>query len=229
MNEAETAPSTKRGIYYSSSTSPFARKVRIVMDLRGVADHFDEVDCDPFIDDPGFLAANPIRQVPALMTADGHGIIGSALICAYLDTIGDAPPIASAPAASWDALCRQAVADGVMECSVRLRAERMLRAENERSPYWIARWAQSIAQGLDHLEANLPAEGAIDIGLIATACAALYLDLRHPDLEWRKGRPLLADRIARLEEQEVFAQTNPALPLPGSTRERIASRVLKIT
>ncbi len=206
------------GTFFSSTTSPFARKVRIAILLRGIEGHFDEVDCDPFLDAPAFIQANPIGQIPAFLTADGEGIFGSALMCAYLDTIGDSPPIATVGHASWDALRRQAMADALMECSVRLRAEISLRKEGERSVYWMDRWTAGINRALDELDASLPVEE--DIGLVATACAALYLDLRHPSLEWRNGRPALAARVAQLQTTPHFAATDPQIPIAGSQRQR---------
>jgi glutathione S-transferase len=215
--QAETQAET-RGIFYSSTTSPFARKVRIAMNLRGVAHHFDEIDYDPFQNGDDFLAANPIGQIPAFMTADGQGIFGSALMCAYLDTLGAEPAFASGPTVSFDALRRQAIADGVMECSVRFRAERGLRQPNERSEYWMSRWRNAILRGLTQLEETLPEEGSFDIGLVASACAALYLDLRHTDLGWRSGRPALAARVEELSEHPLFQQTDPSVTIPHQMR-----------
>ena len=37
-------------------------------------------------DEPAFLQANPFAQVPVLELDDGNAMVGSALICAYLDS-----------------------------------------------------------------------------------------------------------------------------------------------
>ena len=45
---------------YCSKTSPFARKVRVVVRELGIQDLIDEQLVDPFDPSPEFLACNPL-------------------------------------------------------------------------------------------------------------------------------------------------------------------------
>lgn len=188
-----------------ASASPFARKCTVAIRERGLTG-IEEVAVNA-MDSPEVLTkANPIAQIPALIFDDGSSLANSPLICAYLDTLGDAPPLS--PAGDWDVRGREAAADGVMELSVKLRFEQ-LRPEDERSPSWQARWRTNIARALDVAEADGTLDAALDLGVIAWGCALGYLDLRHPDMAWRTGRPRLAALFERLSARPSFIDTRP--------------------
>ncbi|EJN26289.1 hypothetical protein PMI35_03871 [Pseudomonas sp. GM78] len=44
-----------------------------------------------------------------------------------------------------------------------------------------------------------------DIAAIGMACALGYLDLRHPDLDWRSANPQLAGGISRSQRPSMLA------------------------
>jgi glutathione S-transferase len=48
------------------------------------------------------------------------------------------------------------------------------------------------------------------MGQIAVGCALGYLDFRHGDLDWRKGRPALAAWEEKLRARPSMAATAPA-------------------
>ncbi|KAB0535414.1 glutathione S-transferase, partial [Pseudomonas palleroniana] len=61
------------------------------------------------------------------------------------------------------------------------------------------------------LEAEAIAELAchFDVASISVACALGYLDLRHPDLEWRKANPQLAAWFAEVSLRPSMIETVP--------------------
>lgn len=209
--EKPTKESADAWRFFSAPTSPFVRKVRIVLREKGLAHRVAETPCDPFQEEPAFTAVNPVAQVPALAVGDLL-LSGSDVICGWLDEQGSGPRLLPAGAAYWEARARESVADGVMECGVRLRSESK-RPESQRSDSWTGRWLRGIERGLDRLEATLPPDDAFDLGLIATVCAGSYLSFRHPHIGWRASRPRLAARIDALERRASFAPTHPSLPL----------------
>lgn len=191
-----------------SPTSPYARQCRITARERGLA--VEEIVVDPYANDPALVAANPIVQVPAL--EDDHGAVftDSPLICAYLDTLGEGPALLPMTVAEhWQVRRLEAVADGLTEMGVKMTLE-LRRPETERSPTWLRRWREGLTRALDVLEVQLPGPETLDLSTVAAVCGLTWFDLRHPDLDWRAGRPRLAALQAALERRDSFQATRPA-------------------
>ncbi len=195
-------------LFYSPA-SPFARKCRILIREKGMLGDLEEVRADPIKGDDALAAVNPLRQVPALIDDAGLTWTDSPLICQRLDALGGAPFFVAEGEARWEVLRREVIADGIMELGVKSRLEQ-LRPEGERSANWIARWRAGMLRGLDAAEAQAPEGAPLDLGALAVVCALTWLDLRHPDLAWRNGRPRLAALQAALELRPSFRQTAPA-------------------
>lgn len=193
---------------YITQPSPFARKCRIVMREKHIA-NVEEVIADPIGGDPALAAVNPLTQVPALVDDDGVAWTDSPLICARLDHVSGAPRLLPEGEARWTVLRRETIADGVLELGVKLRLEQ-LRPEGERSAKWMVRWREGVLRGLDAAEINAIDAAQFDLGQIATVVALSWLDFRHPDLGWREGRPKLAALQAALEQRPSFEATRPS-------------------
>ncbi len=195
---------------FMSPGSPFVRKCRIVIREKGLTAKVEEITLDfPYKTDAAHLAANPIGQVPALVADDGRAFIDSSLICEYLDSLAPQPRLTPpAGAARWTALRQEALADGVMEMSVKMVMESR-RPEGEKSDTWVAHWRAGLIRALDAAEAEAPAPETLDIGSISLAIAATYVEFRHPSVKWREGRPRLAALTDALEARESFRETAP--------------------
>lgn len=194
---------------YYTSPSPFARKCRIVVREKGLLGRVEEVLTDPYTNDPPLVAVNPIVQVPALVDDDGAVFTDSPIVCAYLDEIGEGPRLLPASGLEhWRVRRLAALADGALEMGVKLILEKR-RAEHERSPSWMERWRAGLFRALDRLEAAMPAEQGADMAGITVATVATWLDFRHPDLDWRAGRPRIAALQTELETRDSFQATTP--------------------
>jgi len=190
--------------------SPFVRKCRVVAREKGLADRIEEVVADPYANDPALVAANPIAQAPALVTEEGVAFTDSPLICAYLDAIGTGPKlIPTSGDDHWRVRRLEALADAALEMGVKMVLENR-RPEHERSPSWLTRWRDGMGRALDTLEAWNPPADPLDLGVIATGCTVTWIGFRHPDFDWRAGRPNLSALSERLEQRESFRQTYPA-------------------
>lgn len=101
---------------YDNPFSPFARKVRMVLQLKGVP--FESVDALALDEQARLRAVNRRGEVPAL--ADGDvTVIGSADIVAYLDERFPDPPVFPAsPALRARARAWQRIADTVIDAIV---------------------------------------------------------------------------------------------------------------
>lgn len=188
--------------------SPFARKVRVAMAEKGLADATEVVVVNPWEEPAGLTALNPISQVPALELDDGRSLFDSAVICGWVDAHGSGPKLIPDGEGQWRVRRLEAAADAVMENVVKLRQE-SLRPEAQRSPEHIARWRRTVQRALDALEAEGAGDG-LDLGEIALVVALDYIDVRQPDLNWREGRPNLEARWRKLESRPSLSATRPA-------------------
>ncbi len=191
---------------FYSTPSPFARKCRIVAREKGIA--LQEIIVDPYASDPELVAANPLVQVPTLISPDGP-ISDSPVICDWLDMNGTGPRLTPADGPErWQIKRLETIANGALEMGVKLLLEKR-RPESERSPSWMARWTENMARSLDALEAWNPGSDSLDMGVITTGVAVTWVGFRHPDFDWKTGRPNLVALQAALEARPSFAQTRP--------------------
>jgi glutathione S-transferase len=191
---------------HTNPASPFARKVRVVAHVLGIA--LEEIATAPYQDE-NFRRINPLGKIPALRLDDGSVLFDSPVICEYLDALGGGCFFpAKGDSGRWHALKLQALGDGIADAAVAFVVEG--RQENPHEAIR-ARNMAAIRAGLDALErtefSQTPA-----IGEIAAACALGYLDLRIPDLGWRETRPKLAAWLARFEEWPAMRATAPKAP-----------------
>ncbi len=196
---------------YITTPSPFARKVRIVAREKGLANRIEEIVVDPYANAPELLDTNPVVQVPTLMAEDGQALNDSPVICEYLDRLGGGddllPPSGSA---DWLRVKRlETLGNQALEMGVKLVLEKR-RPENERSPMWIERWTTNMGRALDALEAEDLSPQRLDLGSVTAAIAVTWIGFRHPDYDWKTGRPKLVAFQTAMEARESFQSTYPA-------------------
>ena len=180
---------------YHSPTSPFVRKVMILLIETGQTAAVTLIPVSGTPLDPGSLPIdrNPLGKIPALERDDGPTLYDSRVICRYLDAYFQTGLYPPAPRL-WEVLTLEATADGIVDAAVLMRYEAALRPETFRSPEWIeAQWGK-IDRALTALEDRWISHlsGPLDIGQIALGAALGYLDFRHASRDWRQGRPKLA-------------------------------------
>lgn len=194
---------------YITTPSPFARKVRIVAREKGLSERIEEVAVDPYANAPELLATNPVVQVPTLVAEDGLPLTDSPVICEYLDAIGSGPRLLPAEGPERLRVRRlETLGNAALEMGVKLVLEKR-RPEQERSPTWISRWTVNMGRALDALESAAPDAGRFDMGVLTAGVAVSWLDFRHPDYDWKTGRPHLVALQAALEQRPSFAATAP--------------------
>ena len=190
----------------SNPLSPYGRKVKIAMAMKGVADRIElvPVDTNPG-DNPQLNVSNPLGKIPALVIDGSTAIFDSHVICEYLDSL--APEPALFPPSGVErirTLTLGSLADGMLDSALLLVYEKRFRPEEKWHAPWMARQQAKIDRALDFLENAPPAwRASPDYGHLTLACALGYLDFRH-DGKWRAGHPNL---VAWLD---TFAATVPA-------------------
>lgn len=199
-------------ILIASLTSPFARKIRVLLLEKGLP--FELVVDVPNTPGSQVAAFNPLGKVPALVTEVGETFFDSPVIADFIDLISPAAP--ALPADPLDALRvhqLEALADGITDAGVIWVLETR-RAASQQDESLIDRQLAKLERGLDALELRLgDNDWLLPAGFsradIAAACALLWLDFRLPQYAWRNGREQLANYVARLAERPSFACTVP--------------------
>ena len=198
-----------------SSSSPYVRKVRIVMAEKKL--DYDFVTEDVWSADTTITQSNPLGKVPCLIMEAGEALFDSRVIVEYLDTlspVGKLIPSTGrdrAEVKTWEAL-----ADGLMDAAILARLEAVWAGRNaaQRSSAWIARQMGKIDDVLTAMAKALgdkPYCSGIHLSLsdIAVGCALAYLDFRFPNVAWRDTHPVLARLQDKLAQRQSFIDTFP--------------------
>jgi len=198
---------------HSSATSPYVRKVRVVLLETGLDDQVEQVAqaVTPISPNAVVNADNPLGKVPALQTDDGLSIYDSPVICEYLDSLHDGARMFPGPGRErWQALCRQALGDGVLDAAILGRYESSLRPAEKLWPEWLDGQMIKIERSLDEMQAQAEdMDGKVDIGTLTIACALGYLDFRYGDNDWRASRPALAKWYEGFSQRPSMQATIP--------------------
>lgn len=192
-----------------SPTSPYARKVRITVIEKGLADRVEIVGVDVLGKPDTVRGANPLAKIPALVLDDGTSLFDSPVICEYLDTLAATPVLLPKDGARWSVLRRQALADGVMDAAFNLVMERR-RPDSLRSAEWMTRWTAAMSSAIAALDVDLPAETpAFDLGWIAAIAAIDYVEFRLGDLGLLGGTSRLAKWRTEMSARPSIGATAP--------------------
>jgi glutathione S-transferase len=197
-------------------TSPYARKVRIVMAEKKL--DFQFVTEDVWSATTTISQSNPLGKVPCLVMEGGEALFDSRVIVEYIDTlspVGKLIPSTGrerAEVKTWEAL-----ADGVLDAAIlaRLEATWPGRSAEQRSSAWIERQMGKIDASLKSISQGLgdkPYCAGIHFSLadIAVGCVFGYLDFRFAQINWRAQYPNLAKLDEKLALRASFVDTRPA-------------------
>ena len=186
---------------YFNKPSPYARKVRVVVHEKGLAERIDWREVDPWADPPELVAASPLCKVPALIADDGTLFTESATIAEALDAAGDGPSLLAGDAMKVRA--RAALGQGLIDAAFGMVIERRRPAERQWQD-WLARLRRAVERTLPRLEVE---DGRFDLGDISTACALAYLDFRLPEIRWRESHHRLAAWLDAANHRPSMAAT----------------------
>ena len=178
-------------------TSPYVRKVRIVMAEKKL--EYEFVQEDVWAASTSIVLSNPLGKIPCLLMETGEALYDSRVIVEYLDTLSPVgkliPPSGRerTEVKVWEAL-----ADGLLDAAIaaRLEAHWVGRSEAERSQAWIDRQLGKVHDTLAAISKGL-SDNSMCAGIhlsladIAVGCALGYLDFRFPNIAWRRDYPNL--------------------------------------
>jgi glutathione S-transferase len=197
-----------------SPTSPYVRKVRMVMAEKKL--DFQLVVEDPWSGD-AVLKANPLGKVPCLVMEGGEAVFDSRVIVEHLDTLSPVgkliPPSGREriEVRTWEAL-----ADGLLDAAIlaRLEATWPGRSAVERSQAWIDRQMSRVGTALKSMSQGLGetpwcAGNGFTLADIATGCALGYLDFRFPHIDWRGDYPNLERLHGKIAARQSYIDSAP--------------------
>ena len=200
---------------YGSLTSPYVRKLRILLREKDIPCEF--VQADAWAADSPVPRLNPLGKVPVLERNDGSALYDSPVILEYLDSLKAPALLASAGEERWAMLRLQALADGILDATVtRLLESR--RPQPQQSPENIKRQEEKIARALAYADSIPKGEAYLmqnrfSIADLCLGVALEYIDFRYPH-DWRGKHPRLALWLAGISTRPAFAETIP----PGMER-----------
>lgn len=197
-----------------SLTSPYVRKVRIVMAEKKL-DYQHELE-DVWASDR-ITKSNPLGKVPCLVLPGGEAVFDSRVIVEYLDT--RSPVSRLIPESSRERIevrTWEALADGILDAAILARLEQTWpgRSAEQRSTAWIDRQLHKVQAALVAVSTGLadkPWCTGIHLTLadIAVGCALDYLAFRFPQIDWREPHPNLGRLADKLNARQSFIDTRP--------------------
>ncbi|MFG6439930.1 glutathione S-transferase family protein [Roseateles sp. LKC17W] len=201
-----------------SLTSPFVRKVRIVMAEK-------KLDYQLVLEDvwgsDTILKMNPLGKVPCLVMEGQDSITGavfdSRVIVEYVDTLSPVGKLIPergrerCEVRTWEAL-----ADGIMDAAILARQERHWphRSDTQRSAAWEDRQLAKVHAGLAAMSQGLGEKAwcsgsHFSLADISVGCALGWLSFRFPEIAWRETHPNLARHMDKLSQRQSFIDTPP--------------------
>ena len=185
----------------ASLTSPFARKVRMVLTEKQLA--YELVIDIPWNSDSQVAQFNPLGKVPVLVIDEEQhtSLFDSRVIVEYLERLVPSPVLIPKAAEAYIKTKRQeALADGIADAAAAIFIEQK-RPQALQSAEWIARQQQKIDLGLRAMS-ELLAD-------ISTLCCLGYLEFRFAQLTWHEQYPNLAHFMTRMSQRDSVKQTIP--------------------
>jgi glutathione S-transferase len=193
-------------------TSPYARKVRIVLAEKKIECQF--VETSPWTPDSPVPQFNPLGKIPVLMLDDDTPLYDSRVIVEYLDNVSPVSRLIPEPARQRIVVRRwEALADGMCDAAVAIVQERK-RPARQQSVEHVERQQLKMLAGLAEMSRDLADKPwcngeAYSLADIATGCTLDYLTLRHPEVDWRGDYPNLSRHAEKLAKRSSFADTMP--------------------
>ena len=201
-----------------SLTSPFVRKVRIVM-VEKKLDY--QLVLEDVWNSDAILKMNPLGKVPCLVMEGQDSITGavfdSRVIVEYVDTLSPVGKLIPergrerTEVKTWEAL-----ADGVMDAAVLVLLENKFagRTPEQRCEAWVQRQTDKVLAACGAMNQGLGDKAwcwgnHFSLADIAVGCALGYLDFRFPAIDWRSGNQNLARHYEKLSARQSFIDTAP--------------------
>ena len=201
---------------YGSPTSPYVRKVCIVLAEKRVAYEFIKGSASaPNSPVPKF---NPLGKVPVLVRDDGTAVYDSPVIVEYADGVGEGGKLIPEAFADRIEVKRwEALGDGIADATVLVSHDYREAEDKRQSAEWYEKQTKKIERGLTAMERELGSReycygDCYSLADIAAGYALGYLDFVWRKIDWRVQHPNLTRLADRLAARASFKLTLPPPP-----------------
>jgi glutathione S-transferase len=196
-------------LFYHSLTSPYSRKVRVVLLEKGIA--HESID----VRSSGRRASehNPLGKVPTVVLDDGTVLFDSVVITETLEALyPKVPLIPSLPLERASVRRWEAIADGICDVVIPVISESM-RPVAQQDPAHQAKLLDKARTCLRHIDASLAGRrflhgDGFTLADIAVVAMSGYLNLRRPEL-LAEGYLELTRYLNEQLRRKSFAETIP--------------------
>lgn len=195
---------------YGSITSPYVRKVRILLLEKNIP-------CQFIIEGPGagegnVAKHNPLDKVPVLVRDGGDSLFDSPVILEYLDSLSSPAMIPPISEERWQVQRWHALAQGLMDATVARMLESRRPVES-RSNEVIAKQENKVMAALRFATEHLGTDDFLvsdryTVADIAMGAALEYVDFRFTT-QWRDEFPMLSRWAGKIAKREAFLVTAP--------------------
>ena len=195
-----------------SHTSPFVRKVRIVLAEKKI--EYDFVIDSPWLESSKVSNINPLGKIPALVLDDDTPLFDSRVIVEYIDSVTPNNKLIPAPSRERTEVKRwEALADGICDAAAAVFLEAK-RPQAQQSEDWIVRQRGKNMRGLEFMAEELGEKPFcmgthLSLADIAVGTALGYLCFRFADIDWQAAHPNLGRLYAKLMQRPSLADTAP--------------------
>lgn len=193
-----------------SLTSPYVRKIRVLLKEKGIA-------CDFVLENPHDAKTrladfNPLGKVPTLELDDKKTLFDSVVIAEYVDSLKAPALLPASGDARWEVQRWHMLGHGIVDAVV-TRLMETRRPDAQRSNDVIKRQEEKIARALafaDQAEKGRAylVNDKFTLADIALGVALEYIDFRYAH-DWRNRYPRLAHWLAGISARGSFAETVP--------------------
>lgn len=196
---------------FGTHTSPYVRKVRIVLAEKKIESQF--IVEAPRAAESRVPQINPLGQIPALLVDEQTPIFDSRVIVEYLDNLAPNNKLFPATNRERTEVKRwEAVADGLLDAAVAIRMETTMRSTEQQSAEILGMKERTIERSLAFMndklgEQNYCMGNHFSLADIAVGCALGYLSFRFPELDWATQYPALAKLADKLNQRASFVDT----------------------
>lgn len=196
----------------SSLTTPFGRKIRVILAEKGLGHAF--VNDSPWEAGNHVADYNPLGKVPALEADTGEVYFDSSIIAEYIETLGAAPFLL--PADRLEAVRvkqLEALADGTLDAAVLVLLESRRPVEQQSESWKLRQWTK-VEQGLAALERVAHGRTwlygeTMTLADIAAAALVGWLGFRFAQFDLAGKYPALAAWAAPVLARPSFVNSAP--------------------
>lgn len=197
-----------------STTSPFVRKVMVVIKHHQLDNQIELLRVTSAFDpNAPHNRDNPLGRIPALQLDNGEWLFGSLLISEYLDCIGRNNRLLPQGEHRWQILQVHSLVDGILENTIPMVAERMLRPQEA---WWRTRHEQITERNrrsFIELEKYLAKfDEHLNIGTLSAVCLIDWWAFRQAQtgVNLSETAPNLTAWAARMNARyDLLAETKP--------------------